>query len=70
MYREVLSQLPSRPEIHTSNSGARAIALLESEAFTMLISDLRMPKMDGLQVLSIVRRKFPAFAYCHHDRCG
>ena len=59
LYRDVLSQLPSRPEIHTSNSGARAIALLESEPFTMLISDLRMPKMDGLQVLSIVRRKFP-----------
>jgi CheY-like chemotaxis protein len=59
MYRDVLSQLPSQPEVHTSNSGARAIALLESEPFHMLISDLRMPKMDGLQVLSIVRRKFP-----------
>ncbi len=59
LYRDILSQLPSRPEIHTSNSGARAIALIESEPFTMLISDLRMPKMDGLQVLSIVRRKFP-----------
>jgi CheY-like chemotaxis protein len=59
MYRDVLTQLPSQPEVHTSNSGARAIALLESEPFDMLISDLRMPKMDGLQVLSIVRRKFP-----------
>lgn len=59
LYKDVLSQLPSQPEVHTSNSGARAIALLESEPFTMLISDLRMPKMDGLQVLSIVRRKFP-----------
>ena len=60
LYRDVLRQLPSQPEVHTSNSGARAIALLESEPFTLLISDLRMPKMDGLQVLSIVRRKFPA----------
>ncbi len=59
LYKDVLIQLPSQPEVHTSNSGARAIALLESEPFTMLISDLRMPKMDGLQVLSIVRRKFP-----------
>jgi CheY-like chemotaxis protein len=59
IYRDLLNQLPSQPEVHTSNSGARAIALLESEPFTMLISDLRMPKMDGLQVLSIVRRKFP-----------
>jgi len=59
MYKEVFSQLPSRPEIQTSNSGARAISLLESETFSLLISDLNMPKMDGLQVLSIVRRKFP-----------
>ncbi len=59
LYRDLLLELPSKPEVHTSNSGARAIALLESEAFSMLISDLRMPKMDGLQVLSIVRRKFP-----------
>lgn len=59
MYKDVLSQLPVQPEIHLANSGARAIALLESEPFTLLISDLKMPKMDGLQVLSIVRRKFP-----------
>lgn len=59
MYKEILALLPSQPEIHLANSGARAIALLEAEPFTLLISDLRMPKMDGLQVLSIVRRKFP-----------
>lgn len=59
MYKEVLSQLPTHPEIHLANSGARALALLESEPFTLLISDLKMPKMDGLQVMSIVRRKFP-----------
>lgn len=59
LYRELLSELPSKPEIHASTTGAHAIALLESEPFTMLITDLKMPKMDGLQVLSIVRRKFP-----------
>jgi len=59
LYQELLKQLPSKPEVHVSNSGARAIALLESEAFTLLITDLHMPRMDGLQVLAIVRRKFP-----------
>ncbi|MDB6055613.1 MAG: Response regulator receiver protein [Verrucomicrobiales bacterium] len=59
LYRDILRQLPSKPDIQTASSGARAIAVLESEPFTMLISDLNMPKMDGLQVLSIVRRKFP-----------
>src|SRR5207244_6193771 len=59
MYREILSQLPSKPEIFTANSGARAMAMLEADNFRLLISDLKMPKMDGLQVLSIVRRKYP-----------
>jgi CheY-like chemotaxis protein len=59
MYREILAQLPSRPEIHTAPSGARVIAMLEVEPFDLLICDLKMPKMDGLQVLAIVRRKHP-----------
>jgi len=59
LYQQLLQDLPSRPEVQTSSSGARAISLLETEPFTLLITDLRMPRMDGLQVLSIVRRKFP-----------
>jgi len=59
MYQEVLGQLPSRPEVRIASSGARGMAMLEAEPFRLLICDLRMPKMDGLQVLSIVRRKYP-----------
>ena len=59
LYKELLGRLPSQPEIYVATSGAKAIALLESEPFSLLISDLSMPKMDGLQVLSIVRRRFP-----------
>lgn len=60
LYREMLSQhLPSMPEVRIANSGARALSILESEPFTLLIADLSLPKMDGLQVLTIARRKFP-----------
>lgn len=59
LYRKLLSQLPSRPEIQTASSGPRAMAMLESNNFQLLVCDLKMPKMDGLQVLSIVRRKHP-----------
>jgi CheY-like chemotaxis protein len=59
LYQEMLSGLPSRPEIFTSTSGARGLAMLEADTFTILVCDLNMPKMDGLQVLSIVRRKHP-----------
>ena len=62
LYKEILSQLPSRPEVCTSLTGSRAMAMLETEPFAMLVCDLNMPKMDGLQVLSIVRRKYPSKA--------
>jgi len=60
LYKEMLSQhLSSLPEVRTASSGSRALSLLESETFTLMIVDLNMPKMDGLQVLSIARRKYP-----------
>lgn len=59
LYRCILAGLSSKPEVHTATSGARAMALLEAEPFDLLICDLKMPKMDGLQVVSIVRQKYP-----------
>jgi CheY-like chemotaxis protein len=58
-YQAILVGLPSKPEVRIAASGARALAMLESDSYRLIICDLKMPKMDGLQVLSIVRRKFP-----------
>lgn len=58
-YQQVLMQLPSQPEVSIATSGSGAMAMLEVEPFNLLISDIKMPKMDGLQVITIVRRKFP-----------
>lgn len=60
IYQEILARLPSQPTIHTADNGPRALALLEAEKFTLLLIDLRMPHMDGFQVLAVVRRKYPA----------
>jgi CheY-like chemotaxis protein len=57
--REFLTLLPSKPVIRTVSSGMSALSLLDAEPFRLLLCDLRMPRMDGLQVLSIVRRRFP-----------
>lgn len=59
IYRDLLAQLPSKPQVFTAPSGTKALTLLKAETFRLLICDLVMPKMDGLQVLSIVRRRFP-----------
>ena len=57
--REFLSLLPGKPDIRTVSSGMGALSLLDAEPFQLLLFDLKMPRMDGLQVLSIVRRRFP-----------
>jgi CheY-like chemotaxis protein len=60
LYKEILTQhLPSGPEVKTANAAARALGMLQDEPFSLLVVDLNMPKMDGLQVLSIARRKHP-----------
>jgi CheY-like chemotaxis protein len=60
LYQEMLSQhLSALPDVRTANNGSRALSMLESESYALLILDLNMPKMDGLQVLAIARRKYP-----------
>jgi two-component system response regulator GlrR len=49
-------------EGHTSieaTSGAMALSKLDHELPHMLITDLRMPVMDGLQLFEVVQRRFP-----------
>jgi CheY-like chemotaxis protein len=58
-YRRILSRLPSHPEVRVATCATKALALLESEPFSLLITDLRMPKIDGFQVLMGARRRFP-----------
>lgn len=42
-----------------AESGAQALALLEESAFDLVITDLRMPKMNGLELLRKVRQVAP-----------
>jgi DNA-binding NarL/FixJ family response regulator len=57
--REQLSTLPSHPDVLIANNAKRALAILETERIRVLVSDLKMPRIDGLQMIGIVRRRFP-----------
>ena len=57
--RDLLASLPSQPEIFTANAARKALAIIESEKIRLLVCDLKMPRIDGLQMIAIVRRRFP-----------
>jgi CheY-like chemotaxis protein len=60
LYREMFSRhLPSLPDVKVAASGPKALSMLETESFDLMSVDLNLPRMDGLQVISIARRKFP-----------
>ncbi len=42
-----------------ASDGEEALSLLNQEDFSLLITDLRMPKMTGLELLKAVKDKFP-----------
>ena len=43
----------------TADSGQAGLALLETQAADLVISDMRMPEMDGAQFLAQVRARWP-----------
>jgi DNA-binding NtrC family response regulator len=47
-------------EVATADSGERALELLTSNGFAMMISDVRMPGLSGLETLHRVRLRFPS----------
>lgn len=47
-------------ETGTAEDGVAALLALEERAFDVVVSDLRMPRMDGLTLLAHVRQRWPA----------
>jgi DNA-binding NtrC family response regulator len=50
-------------QTRTAASGAEALEVLERERVDLVISDLRMPPPDGLELLRIVRQRWPETAF-------
>ncbi len=51
---------PQGYTVHVAGSAAEGLALLESTPVDLVISDMRMPEMDGAEFLARVRARWPA----------
>jgi putative nucleotidyltransferase with HDIG domain len=62
---KLLSLILSSPAFHciTASNGEEALMILQREQFDAVISDLHMPGIDGMELLTRVRSRYPHMAF-------
>jgi len=59
VYPFMLDEVADRWEVSSAEGGAKALELLASKKFDVVVSDMRMPKMNGIELMNEVRRLHP-----------
>ena len=47
-------------EVGTAGDGDEAIALIKQQPFNVVLLDIKMPKVDGFEVLKFIKKDYPA----------
>ena len=68
--REMISTMMNQIGYETVAAvhGKEALDILRRDSFTLLITDIKMPEMDGLELMKVVRAEFPGSLHHLHDR--
>lgn len=61
-YREMLQfdLMKQGYSVVTAGDGQAALAVLEKETVDLVVTDMKMPKMDGLMTVMEIRKKYPS----------
>ncbi len=64
MMRDLLQKILSRDgySVSTAEDGEAALKMLESVSVDIVISDIKMPRLNGFELLRIVKREYPRIA--------
>ena len=46
-------------DIYTANNGRKALALMDKHTFPLIVSDYRMPELNGVEFLKLAKKKAP-----------
>ncbi|EKD38046.1 MAG: Response regulator receiver modulated metal dependent phosphohydrolase [uncultured bacterium] len=57
--RRMLRSLRNEYDMHFASGGREALTLMESDRFDVVVSDMRMPGMDGAELLETIQKKHP-----------
>ena len=57
--KDVLSGYEDQFNVHTAGSGEEALRIMETHRFSLLITDIRMPGIDGFELLRQAKDKNP-----------
>ncbi|MEA3280115.1 MAG: response regulator [Thermodesulfobacteriota bacterium] len=57
--RRMLRSIRHEWEMKFAKSGSEALEMLAREPFDVIVSDMRMPSMDGAQLLTQVQKRYP-----------
>lgn len=60
MRETCVTLLKHRCDVEAVESAEEAIELMERKMFHVLLSDIRLPGMNGIQLLGIVRKRWPS----------
>jgi two-component system response regulator AtoC len=65
-----LSRLTNGHQVETAGSGEEALTKMAGQAFDLVITDLRMPGMDGLELIERVQACYPSTRLVLITACG
>ncbi|MDK9707334.1 MAG: response regulator [Desulforhopalus sp.] len=57
--RRMLRALRNEYDMHFANGSSEALQIMEGGRFDVIVSDMRMPGMDGAELLEIIKDKYP-----------
>lgn len=62
LLRAICRSLDETYDIETAPSGSEALRLLEQAPFVCVVSDMKMPQMDGVELVARIRQRWQSMA--------